>query len=120
MREKNYHTFWVVLVVTQLIVIACMVFYLVIKNMVWNGGFLPAVPEGSTLYSIWETMFGVVTLPAILALLGFIPVVIIQLFGFVRFFTRKRDALYMILVIGSVLLEFFQEILALIVLGGRQ
>lgn len=44
----------------------------------------------------------------------------LQLVGFVRFFTRKRDALYMILVIGSVLLEFFQEILAFIVLGGRQ
>ena len=120
MRGKNNNTFWVILIITQVIFIACMAFYLILKNVVWTGGYLPSVPEGSTLYSMWETMFGVVTLPAILALLGFIPIVISQFVGFVRFFTRKRDALYLILVIESFLLEFFQGVLAIIVLGGRQ
>ena len=120
MREKNNQTFWVVLIITQLIFIACFVFYLVLKNLVWGTGYMPLVPEGSTLYSLWDIMFIVVTLPGILSILGFIPVVIIEIVGIVSFFTRKRGALYLILVLEGIILEFFQVILAIIVLAGRQ
>ena len=118
--QKSNNTFRVILVIFQLICITSFIFYFVLNNQVWAADNSLLVPEDGWVYSLWNTTFVLVTIPGILSLLGFIPTIIINLVGVIKFFVQKRAIGYLVLVIESTILEFFQIILAIVLFGGRQ
>lgn len=118
--DKSNHMFRILLFLFQLVCTVSFIAFIFLDNQVWAADYSLLVAEESRVYSLWNSMYSWVLLPGLLTLLAFIPTVIIDIAGFIFFFTKRKDASYLVLVICSTILECFQIILGICVLGMRQ
>ena len=120
MDKKETHVFRIILVIFQLFCIASFIFYIILEGQVYDAHYNLLVSEDSWVYALENTMYTLILIPGLLTLLAFIPTVIADIVGFIVYFAKRKDAVYLVLVIVSFILEFVQILLGLAVLGMRQ
>ena len=120
MVKKETHIFRIMLFIIQLVIVGVFIFFMYLDFQVWGADFSLLVSVESGYLTLWESMYDWIFILGLVTLLGFIPTVIINIVGLIRFFTKRKGAAYLVLVIGSTILELFQMILAMCIFGISQ
>ena len=112
------HTPLKILLIIQIVLTVLFFLYLSIHMKVWDGYQL-AVEETSFIYEISKILSGIVFIPAILTLLGFLPTMIAVIVSLILFFKNRSDKGLLIYPLLSFVTEFLLVFSSMSVLGSR-
>ncbi|ADL36418.1 hypothetical protein bpr_IV053 (plasmid) [Butyrivibrio proteoclasticus B316] len=111
------HTPLKILLIIQIVLTVLFFLYLSIHMKVWDGYQL-AVEETSFIYEISKILSGIVFIPAILTLLGFLPTMIAVIVSLILFFKNRSDKGLLIYPLLSFVTEFLLVFSSMSVLGS--